>query len=235
MAGVLDRKVSTPVGDAPIVPVALMVAGLYLAWFGVHYWRTDTKWPSDPIKAVLTGKPIPPADRSASKAAIDQITGAAKSPGALIGAAGGTVTGGGQGVGAAVGGAAIAQAALKYRGAGYVWGGRADAPGDWDCSSFVSYVIGHDLGYKLPLGGHYGDAGFPPHGHGPTTFDYLMFGTPVNLSEVLPGDLVVSSEHMGIATDATNYISAHSPSIGTTVSSFVGGFPGGPPVFRRIT
>jgi hypothetical protein len=100
MAGVLDRKVSTPVGDAPIVPVALMVAGLYLAWFGVHYWRTDTKWPSDPIKAVLTGRPIPPADRSASKAAIDDLTKAAKSPAATLGGAAGTAAGGGVGAGA---------------------------------------------------------------------------------------------------------------------------------------
>jgi hypothetical protein len=47
--------------DTPALPAALIVAGGYLAWFGVHYWRTDVAWPSDPVKAVLTGKPIPAA------------------------------------------------------------------------------------------------------------------------------------------------------------------------------
>lgn len=46
---------------APIIPVLLIVIGAYLAWFGVHYWRQDEKWPSDPIKAVLQGKGLPPS------------------------------------------------------------------------------------------------------------------------------------------------------------------------------
>lgn len=42
------------------VPLAVTVAGMYVMWFGVHYWRdSGTKWPSDPVKAVLTGKAIP--------------------------------------------------------------------------------------------------------------------------------------------------------------------------------
>lgn len=49
---------------APTVPVALVVAGAYLSWFGVHYWRTDVTWPSDPVKAVLTGKPLPVGTKS---------------------------------------------------------------------------------------------------------------------------------------------------------------------------
>jgi len=41
-------------------PLAVSVTGLYFAWFGVHYWRdTKTHIATDPIKAVLTGKPIP--------------------------------------------------------------------------------------------------------------------------------------------------------------------------------
>src|SRR5581483_9875261 len=38
----------------------------YLTWFGVHYWRTDVKYPSDPIKGVLTGKGLPSATRAQS-------------------------------------------------------------------------------------------------------------------------------------------------------------------------
>ena len=48
----------------PAVPTALVLTGAYLAWFGVHYWRADPAWPSDPVKAVLTGKPIPTPKKS---------------------------------------------------------------------------------------------------------------------------------------------------------------------------
>jgi len=44
---------------APVIPVLLIALGGYLAWFGVHYWRQDVKWPSDPIKAALQGKGLP--------------------------------------------------------------------------------------------------------------------------------------------------------------------------------
>jgi hypothetical protein len=46
-----------------LIAVALIGGGAYLAWFGVHYWRTDTAWPSAPIKAVLTGNAIPAATK----------------------------------------------------------------------------------------------------------------------------------------------------------------------------
>lgn len=54
-------RVRTPLGSAPVLPLILLGTGLYLAWFGVHYFkhtRADgsTLWPSDPIKAVLQGK-----------------------------------------------------------------------------------------------------------------------------------------------------------------------------------
>ncbi len=54
-------SVRTPFGRTPILPLGLLAIGAYFAWFGIHYWRTDTKWPSDPVKADLTGKPIPAA------------------------------------------------------------------------------------------------------------------------------------------------------------------------------
>lgn len=49
----------TRVGDVPVIPVILIGIGAYLAWFGIHYWDSATKWPTDPLKAVLTGKGIP--------------------------------------------------------------------------------------------------------------------------------------------------------------------------------
>jgi len=62
LASVSGGKVKTPVGDAPVIPLFLLGSGMYLAWFlGVHYWRSDTKWPTDPIKAVLQGRGLPGA------------------------------------------------------------------------------------------------------------------------------------------------------------------------------
>ncbi len=57
-------QVATPVGDAPVIPLFLLGTGMYLAWFGVHYWRGDVKWPTDPVKAALGGRPLPAAARS---------------------------------------------------------------------------------------------------------------------------------------------------------------------------
>jgi hypothetical protein len=59
----------------PAVPVALMIAGGYLTWFGVHYWRTDVAWPSDPVKAVLTGKPLPVGTKSSASELTTSILG----------------------------------------------------------------------------------------------------------------------------------------------------------------
>ena len=47
------------VGDSPVIPLAIIGTGMYLAWFGVHYWRSDVKYPTDPLKAVLQGKGLP--------------------------------------------------------------------------------------------------------------------------------------------------------------------------------
>jgi hypothetical protein len=85
MPDILNRTVATPAGDAPVVPILILATGAYLAWFGVHYWRTDTAWPSDPIKAALTGKPIPTPDRSSGEAAIKGIIAGAKASGGATG------------------------------------------------------------------------------------------------------------------------------------------------------
>lgn len=55
----MAADIKTPVGSAPVIPVALIGIGLYLTWFAIHYWDSDTRWPSDPVKAVLTGQPLP--------------------------------------------------------------------------------------------------------------------------------------------------------------------------------
>lgn len=227
MAALIDKQLHTPVGDAPIIPVMMLLTGAYLAWFGIHYWSSDTKWPSDPLKAILTGKPFPKPDTTSAEEAIANVPEALQAGGAALAA-------GGAAVAAAVTGSKLADQALTYKGQGYVFGGAADRPGNWDCSSFVSYVLGHDLGQPLPGGGHYGDAGYPPHSHGPTTLNYMLFGTAVSRSQIQPGDLIVSSEHMGIVISATQYVSARTPALGVGVDNLSDSFPGGSPVFRRL-
>lgn len=56
-------------GEAPVIPIMLILAGAYFTWFGVHYWRRDIKWPSDPVKSVLRGKGIPEPGTISSTAA----------------------------------------------------------------------------------------------------------------------------------------------------------------------
>jgi cell wall-associated NlpC family hydrolase len=186
-----------------------MIIGGYIAWFAIHYFKTDTKWPTDPIKAVLTGKELPVPTYEGEQQRVGAVAG-------QVGKFAANATKSGTGSGNA-----IVTAAQKYIGQGYVWGGNAAQPGQWDCSSFVSYVLGHDLGLPLP-GGHWGDPGFPPNSHGPTTGSYLLYGTPVDRATVQAGDLVVWSSHIGIAISNTQIISARDPQEGTGVSSIDG-------------
>lgn len=137
--------------------------------------------------------------------------------------------------------ASIAADALQYAGAGYVFGGPADRPGDWDCSSFVSYVLGHDLGLLLPGGGRYGDPGYPPNTHGPVVLSYASWAGAVPVASPQAGDLclwpgVGANAHMGIAIGPTRMISALNPQLGTMVTDIQGAGPSGVRVvFRRVT
>jgi cell wall-associated NlpC family hydrolase len=210
----------------PLGPLLLIGAGAYLAWFGVHYWDSTTKWPTDPLKAVLTGKPVPapsgqqPAQSVATAVEAQDQT-ETGSPGAPGTEAGVSSTG-----------SQIAADGLKYVGHGYVWGGPSNVSGGWDCSSFASYVLGHDLQIPIP-GGSWADVTANGAEHGPTTDGYLLYGTPVNLGDELAGDLVVTSVHMGIVIGGGKMVSAQDPQLGTGISSYQSGFPGGTPFVRR--
>ena len=137
--------------------------------------------------------------------------------------------------------AAIASDGMRYAGRGYVFGGNASAPGDWDCSSFVSYVLGHDLGLALP-GGRWGDPGFPPGSHGPVVTSYAGWpgAVPVQEPQAGAGDLVLwvgvgAGGHMGIVLGPDKMVSALNPQLGTLVSPITGYGPlGVNPVYRRI-
>jgi cell wall-associated NlpC family hydrolase len=130
----------------------------------------------------------------------------------------------------------IANDALQYEGHCYAYGGAPGPSGTscWDCSSFVNWVLGHDLGMTLP-----GNAspGYSGTSHGPNTLSYLAWsgaetvGHSASIAQA--GDLIVGITHMGIATGGGNYISAHDVAERTSVKP-ISTFPD--PLFyvRRI-
>jgi Lysozyme like domain len=105
-------KVKTPVGDAPVVPVILLAAGMELCWFAIHYWGSDTPWPTDPIKAVLQGRAIPVPQRTDTPGQVAAVTAAqtAAANAQLAAQAGGVTPGTGQANPNAVGQAVAAGA-----------------------------------------------------------------------------------------------------------------------------
>jgi hypothetical protein len=143
------RHRKTSVGDSPVVPLFLIGAGMYLAWFGVHYWRSDVKYPTDPIKAVLQGKGLPSATKTptADEAA---VLAAAKqqSQGQALSSTLGTTPPPGI---AAAGGSGSASANVntgKLLAAGYGWGpGSKDWPylySGWQAESSWSVTAAYD-------------------------------------------------------------------------------------------
>lgn len=143
--------------------------------------------PTGPTKGAKTG----------AAATLGDIASKARSQADAVGSATPT-TGFGQSSGSV-----IADAARKYLGVRYVWGG-AD-PNGFDCSGLVTWVLHHDLGYNLP------------DNHHTVTGQFLVWGgaTDVPRSQAAAGDLCCSLAHIGIAVDNTNMI--HAPDIGDVV------------------
>src|ERR1700728_614749 len=137
-------------------------------------------------------------------------------------------------------GAQIAAAAEKYAGAGYVYGGNASSVGGWDCSSFVSYVLGHDLGMALP-GGRWGQPGFPPNAHVPVVTSYAAWSGAVPTTDPQPGDLVLwvgegTGGHIGFVTGPDKMCSALDSAQGRVDTPIVGYGPTGiTQVYRHLT
>jgi len=121
----------------------------------------------------------------------------------------------------------IAGDALRYKGAGYVWGGApAQGTGHWDCSSFSNWVCGHDVGLPIPgipAGEYTGSS------HGPVTGEWMVWAGLTTVghsgSVAQAGDLAVWQTHMGICLGPNSMISAQNPSSGTQVSAIDGFIP----------
>lgn len=130
---------------------------------------------------------------------------------------------------------AIANDALRYNGAGYIYGGSpASGIGHWDCSSFVSWVMGHDLKMSVPM---YPNGTYTGNAHGPTAAQYLVWSgaTSIARSAASAGDLACWPTHIGIAISNNQMISAYDTAKGTLVTGIDGAGPTGEPmIIRRV-
>jgi cell wall-associated NlpC family hydrolase len=202
-----------------IKPVTLGVlgAGIIMAWSGVSNLSPVTV-----IKNLLSGKN--PSANAGNNAAID-TTAYTSNAGSAVSAS--NING--------PLGQAIANDALHYQGAGYVWGGApAKGVGNWDCSSFANWVIGHDMGLAIPL---YAAGKYSGSSHGPATGVWLVWtgAVTIDTKDAAPGDIAVWETHMGIVVSNTEMISALDPSSGTQVTTFANGAPLGEiMVIRRL-
>lgn len=107
----------------------------------------------------------------------------------------------------------IAQAAQKYVGYPYVWGGKG--PDSFDCYGLVTWVLHHDLGYNLPNNTYTG------------YLEFISWGgaSRIDRSQVGAGDIAIWPTHAGIMINSTQMVGAEKPSLGVVV---IGVDEGGP-------
>lgn len=124
----------------------------------------------------------------------------------------------------------------QYEWVAYLWGGSNPNTG-WDCSGMQNWIIGGIYHLAIP--------GFAPgafgvfSGHGPVVADWIQsslvtrgtFG-PV---QPLPGDLIAwgPNQHMGMALNATRFVSAANPFRGT-IEADIGSFFNYTPYVLRL-
>jgi cell wall-associated NlpC family hydrolase len=128
----------------------------------------------------------------------------------------------------------IAAAALLYEGHPYVYGGPSNPVSGWDCSSFVSYVLGHDAGMGIP-GGTWNKVTNGGESHGPVAASYLLWSgaSGIPRGSVTGGDLLCWQSHVGFAADSQHMISAYDTQMGTVVTAIDGAGPTGEVLFCR--
>lgn len=163
-------SIETPAGPAPIIPVIMIGTGFYLCWFGVHYWGSDTKFPTDPVKAVLQGKPLPkPSGQTSAQSIASGIESSAlaadsSAPGSTPAAAAAT------GIAPVATGTALANQTIgKLVTAAYGWA-PSQSPAQWnDLVLLWTQESSWDNNAANPGTGAYGIAQALGHGKGSAT------------------------------------------------------------------
>ena len=93
----------------------------------------------------------------------------------------------------------VALEAKKYIGFPYKWG--KNGPTAFDCSGFTQYIYKESLGIHIPR----------------KVRDQVNFGKQVNISSLIPGDLIftLNAEHVGIFVGKGQFI--HAPYAGEKI------------------
>jgi len=129
----------------------------------------------------------------------------------------------------------ISADAVQYAGHCYLYGGAPGTNGKncWDCSSFCNWVIGRDLGLAIP---GYRAGQYTGVVHGPATLEWMVWSgcVTVQAKDAQPGDLLITSGHMGIYVGNGKMISALNEKLGTLVTTVQGAFGSSKPTYRRL-
>ena len=119
-----------------------------------------------------------------------------------------TTSGGGGPSSGSSSGSAMVDFAMQYLGYPYVWA--THGPSSFDCSGFTYWVVMNTLGEDI----------------GASTDSQIGYGTPVDQSDLQPGDLVFFQNtytwglsHVGIYIGNGQFIHAENESTGVVISS----------------
>lgn len=193
--------------------IAAISVGALFIWSGIKGWSvlgTVRDIVSGQTPADIIAHPLDPTVFGGGQVGSVAGTALPGSGGSLVGGLAGLANG-------------IAATAMQYQGHAYKYGGAPGIDGSkpWDCSSFVNFVCGIRL--NLPIPG-YSPGKYKGDVHGPPTGLWAAWNGfwKVSRSEVVAGDIIVWSGHMGIAISNSQMISALNPSAGTKVGAIDG-------------
>ena len=199
--------------------LALATAGGVVLWAGLAGVS-----PVSIVKSVGSGKAPPAPDLSSLASGLlsgslfkTLASGSSSGSGAGASASGASAVFGGSALGNQ-----IATDALKYVGTPYVYGG--NTPSGWDCSGFVNWVLGRDLGLSLP-------------NSRPTSETYYTWSglETVATADAQAGDLACWLTHIVICTSPTEGVGAETEGVGTVTGTLTNMGPGGETfVIRRL-
>lgn len=133
-------------------------------------------------------------------------------------------------------GSDIVSTADQWIGHAYVYGGPSNPKDGWDCSSFVTYILGQ-CGIPVP-GGTWGSVTQNGAEHGPVASDYLNWNGATTVTgdptTYKPGYLLCWETHVGFYNGAMQMISAYDTQSGTNIAGFTAGPSGEKLTVRSI-